>query len=45
MLAIVLNRRDFREFDQIISFYSQEHGKIEALARGIKKLQVKIRLI
>lgn len=41
MLAIVLNRRDFREFDQIISFYSQEHGKIEALARGIKKITSK----
>ena len=38
MLAIVLNRRDFKEFDQIISLYTSERGKIEALAKGVKKI-------
>ncbi len=38
MLAIVLSRRDFREYDQIISLYTEEKGKIELLARGIKKI-------
>lgn len=38
MLAIVLSRRDIREFDQVISFYSRENGKIEVMARGIKKI-------
>jgi len=37
MKAIVLHRRDFREYDQIVSFYTEEAGKREALAKGIKK--------
>jgi len=41
MLAIVLSRRDFREYDQIISVYTKENGKREALARGIKKITSK----
>ncbi len=38
MLAIVLSRRDFRENDQVISVYTREQGKLELLARGIKKI-------
>jgi len=38
MQSIILSRRDFRENDQIISFYTLEHGKVEALARGVKKI-------
>jgi len=38
MEAIVLARRDFREFDKIISFYTKENGKVELLARGVKKI-------
>lgn len=38
MEAIVLARRDFREYDQIISLYSKEKGKQELLARGVKKI-------
>ncbi len=38
MRAIVLARRDFREFDQIISFYTEHQGKIKLLARGVKKI-------
>ncbi len=41
MLGIVLSRRDFRETDQIISLYSLEKGKKEALARGVKKITSK----
>jgi DNA repair protein RecO (recombination protein O) len=37
MMAIVLSRRDFRENDQMIVLYTLEKGKIEALAKGIKK--------
>lgn len=37
MIAFVLSRRDFRETDQIITLYTLEKGKIEALAKGIKK--------
>ncbi|MFZ2978199.1 MAG: DNA repair protein RecO, partial [Candidatus Magasanikiibacteriota bacterium] len=41
MKAIVLSRRDFREADQIISLYTLEKGKMEILARGIKKITSK----
>lgn len=41
MLAIILNRRDFRETDQIVILYSQDQGKLELLARGIKKITSK----
>ena len=41
MLAIVLSRHDFREFDQMISLYTKESGKREAMARGIKKSTAK----
>ncbi len=41
MQAIVLSRRDFRENDQIVSFYTKEKGKIELLARGVKKITSK----
>ncbi len=37
MLSFVLARRDFREHDQIITLYTLEQGKVEALARGVKK--------
>ena len=38
MFAIILSRRDFRENDQIISIYTAEKGKLEVLARGVKKI-------
>lgn len=38
MLAIVLARNNTREFDQMVSLYTQEYGKVEALAKGIKKI-------
>lgn len=41
MLSIVLSRRDFRENDQIISLYTAEKGKLEVLARGVKKINSK----
>ena len=37
MLAIVLSRRDWREYDQLVSLYTREEGRREALARGVKK--------
>lgn len=41
MLTIVLSRRDFREADQIISCYTKAKGKVELLARGVKKITSK----
>lgn len=41
MHAIVLSRRDFREYDQMISVYTRERGRLELLARGVKKITSK----
>lgn len=38
MHAIVLSRRPYREFDEMISLYTYDHGRVEALARGNKKI-------
>ncbi|MCF6276794.1 MAG: DNA repair protein RecO [Candidatus Magasanikbacteria bacterium] len=38
MYAIVLERRDFRENDQLITFYTKDSGKVDVLARGVKKI-------
>jgi DNA repair protein RecO (recombination protein O) len=38
MLAIVLARKNIREFDQTVSLYTREIGKVEVLAKGIKKI-------
>ncbi len=41
MQAIILSRRDIREHDQIVSLYTEERGKLELFARGIKKMASK----
>jgi DNA repair protein RecO (recombination protein O) len=41
MLAIVLARKNWREFDQMVSLYTKEQGKVEVLAKGIKKITSK----
>lgn len=38
MRAIVLSKKDFRESDQLTTLYTEDHGKIELLSRGIKKI-------
>src|SRR3989338_5467370 len=38
MLGIVLTRHDLREADQQISLYTDESGKIEVLAKSVKKI-------
>jgi len=38
MLAIVLGRRDAGEYDRIVSLFSKERGKVEAFAKGVKKI-------
>jgi len=38
MRAVVLGRRNFREYDQVVSLYSRSHGKLEVLAKGAKKI-------
>jgi len=38
MHAIVLHRRDYKESDQIITVYTREQGRLDLLARGVKKI-------
>ena len=38
MFAIVLSRNNTRELDQMVSLYTREQGKVEVLAKGIKKI-------
>ena len=38
MQAIVLNRRPFREYDEIVSLYTYDYGRVELLAKGNKKM-------
>lgn len=38
MQAIVLARRPFREYDEIISLYTYDLGRVELLAKGNKKI-------
>ncbi|MCA9375956.1 MAG: DNA repair protein RecO, partial [Candidatus Doudnabacteria bacterium] len=35
--AIVLRRRNLREADRIVTLYTRTHGKVAAIARGVKK--------
>lgn len=41
MLAIVLSRRAWREYDELISLYTYDRGRVEALAKSSKKLTSK----
>jgi len=41
MLAVVLSRHDVREYDQIVSLYTQEEGRRDLLAKGVKKIMSK----
>lgn len=38
MHAIILARRDYRENDQVITIYSREDGRLDLVARGVKKI-------
>jgi DNA repair protein RecO (recombination protein O) len=36
-LGVVLKRREYREVDRIITIFTDEYGKIDAIARGVRK--------
>lgn len=41
--AIVLRSRNYKEADQLITFYTRKYGKITAIAKGVKKPKSKLR--
>lgn len=40
--GIILTRRDHQEFDRIFSIYTKDHGKIEIVGRGTKRIKSKL---
>ncbi len=40
--GIVLRRRDHREHDRVLTLYTEKYGKIDAVARGVKKITSKL---
>lgn len=41
--ALILNKRNFREADRFFTLFSKEFGKIEAMAKGERKIKSKLR--
>ncbi len=39
--AIVITSTDLKEADKIVTFYSKEYGKIQGIARGVRKIRSK----
>jgi len=35
--VITLRRNDYKDSSQIVTFYSRDYGKIQALAKGVKR--------
>lgn len=35
--AIIIKNRDYKETDKLVTFFSEQHGKTTAIARGVKK--------
>lgn len=40
--AMVLSGKSFREADKILEFYSDDYGKIRAVAKGVRKIKSKL---
>ncbi|MDD5032228.1 MAG: DNA repair protein RecO [Patescibacteria group bacterium] len=40
--TIILNRTDFREYDSRTTVYSEDRGKLDLVARGVKKIKSKL---
>jgi DNA repair protein RecO (recombination protein O) len=40
--GIILRRQNFRDGDSFFSIYTEENGKVEAIARGTKKIKSKL---
>jgi DNA repair protein RecO (recombination protein O) len=40
--AIILNRTDYGEADRILSFLTPDHGKLKAIAKGVRRTKSKL---
>ncbi|MEF8847178.1 MAG: DNA repair protein RecO [Candidatus Paceibacterota bacterium] len=41
--ALILDKREFREADRFFTFFTKEYGRVEALAKGERKIESKLR--
>jgi len=41
--ALILGKREFREADRFFTFFTEDYGKVEALAKGERKIESKLR--
>lgn len=42
VMAVILRQEDWREHDSMITMYTRERGKLEVLARGLRKIESKL---
>ena len=42
LTGVILRRRDLGEFDRLLTIFTAEEGMIEALAKGVRKIQSKL---
>ncbi len=42
-LGFILRNRDYREADRLVTVFTEKHGKISAVARGVKKAKSSLR--
>src|SRR3954468_11171776 len=40
--GIILNRTEYGEADRILTFLTANHGKVKAIAKGVRKLKSKL---
>lgn len=40
--GVVLARRDWREYDRLITLYTEKYGKVETVARSVRKITSKL---
>ena len=40
--GVILRRRDFNEFDRLLTIFTPEEGMVECLARGVRKITSKL---
>ena len=42
VMAVILNQEEWREHDVLVTMYTRERGKVEAVARGLRKMESKL---
>jgi len=43
--AVILRTRDYREADRLVTLFTRDRGKVQAIARGTRKLKSRKRAV